>query len=274
MACGRCIGCRLDRSRSWAIRCVHEGQVHEASCVCGCQRGEEPKNCFITLTYDDEHLPADWSVDVREWQLFAKRLRKRSGPFRFLHCGEYGGENLRPHYHAVLFGKEFGDKEQVCVNRRGEPVFSSQELSEVWGKGFVTVGDLTWQSAAYVARYVVKKVTGPQAEEAYCRVDAESGECVEVRPEYATMSRRPGIGSAWLSRFKKDVYPDDFVVHDGRKFRPPSFYDRRLSESELQATKDERKRRALLRPGEGSEARLKVRESVCSSRVRRLRREV
>jgi hypothetical protein len=95
LPCGRCIGCRLERSRQWAVRCVHEASLHE-------------KNCFITLTYSPENLPKDGSLDVSHFQKFMKRFRKRFGPgIRFFHCGEYGESLSRPHYHACIFGFDF-----------------------------------------------------------------------------------------------------------------------------------------------------------------------
>lgn len=216
LACGQCTGCRISRSRHWALRCVHEAQMHE-------------RNSFITLTYDDVHLPKDGSVDVRHWQTFAKRLRKKIGPFRFFHCGEYGEKSQRPHYHACVFGEDFASDRVFWKRDAGNDLFVSKVLTETWGKGFTTVGNLTYESAAYVARYIMKKASGPYAKAArYGRLDWTTGEYWEVRPEYITMSRRPGVGKTWFDKFMDDVYPEDEVVHDGRKFRPPRYYDKLL----------------------------------------------
>jgi len=262
LPCGQCIGCRIERSRQWATRCVHEAQSHEV-------------NCFVTLTYDRENLPGDLGLDVRHWQLFAKRLRKKCGPFRFFHCGEYGDENLRPHYHALLFGLDFGaDRVLWKEDSEKRKTYLSPLLSERWSYGFTTVADLTWQSAAYVARYVVKKATGPLASEVYSRLNPETGEVWEVKPPYTTMSRRPGIGSDWFSKYKGDVFPGDFVVHDGRKFRPPSFYDKRLPEAELEVVKQTRKRRAAAHVAEQVPDRLRVRERIMEAKAERLCRSV
>lgn len=233
VACGQCIGCRLARVQSWAIRCVHEASLHESS-------------CFVTLTYGPEYVPADGSVDVREWQLFAKRLRKRRGRFRFLHCGEYGGATYRPHYHALLFGVDFRDR--VELSRAG--LFTSPELAEVWGLGQVSVGDVSYQSAAYVARYCVGKLSGAAGAEKYRRIDAATGEEFFVRPEYATMSRRPGLGAGWYERFRSDVFPADECVIEGRKVPVPDYYFRKLEvedPSMYAALKDARRARALAR---------------------------
>jgi len=260
LPCGQCIGCRWERSRQWALRCVHESQLHR-------------KNAFITLTYDQEHLPEDLGLDVRDWQKFAKRLRKRKGRFRFFHCGEYGSENLRPHYHALLFGMDFDDRYPV-EKKNGKTIYSSNELESVWGLGNVTVGDVSYESAAYVARYVIKKVTGDLAEEHYRRIDGETGEVWKVRPEYTTMSRRPGIGARWLEKFKGDVFPSDEVVHGGRKFRPPRFYDSKLPDAELSELKRKRRRAVGVHADDLTPERLSVREKVAAARLSGMERRL
>lgn len=149
-ACGQCIGCRLERSRQWAIRCVHEASQHE-------------RNCFVTLTYDDKHLPADRSLKLRHFQNFMKKLRKKYGAgIRFFHCGEYGEKFRRPHYHALIFNHDFDDKILWSKNR-GSPLYISESLDSLWEFGFATIGDVTFESAAYVARYITKKVNGELA---------------------------------------------------------------------------------------------------------------
>lgn len=204
LPCGRCIGCRLERSRQWAVRLVHEGALHA-------------EKCFLTLTYDPAHLPPDGSLDVAEFQRFMKRLRKRVAPskLRFFHCGEYGEQLGRPHYHCILYGFSFPDR--VLFRRGSEPslnLYSSALLSELWPLGFSTVGQVTFESAAYVARYVVKKWFGPGAADHYAG----------RRPEYVTMSRRPGIGAGWIEKFESDVFPADEVVLRGKKMAPPKYY--------------------------------------------------
>ncbi len=214
--CGRCIGCRLERSRQWAVRCMHEAQMHEAS-------------SFVTLTYDEDNLPFGGSLVKSDFQKFMKRLRARiETKVRFFHCGEYGEKLSRPHYHALLFGFDFPDRYR-WLDRGTGPVFRSELLEDLWPMGQSEIGSVTFESAAYVARYCVKKVTGSAAAEHYTRVDGETGELVEVEPEYATMSRRPGIGSTWLEEFYSDVYPRDHVVSRGREAKPPRFYDQWLS---------------------------------------------
>lgn len=210
LPCGQCAGCRLERSRQWAIRCVHEASLHE-------------ENSFVTLTYDDAHLPPGLSLDVSHFQNFMKRLRRANEPkkIRFYHCGEYGERTGRPHYHALLFNHGFADRKFYSQNS-GNPLYTSDSLSRLWpyGRGFI--GDVTFESAAYVARYVMKKVTGEMARDWY------GGR----KPEYTTMSRRPGIGKEWFDKFKGDVYPRDAVVFRGRDLRPPRFYDSQLEKQD------------------------------------------
>lgn len=202
--CGNCIGCRLDRARSWAIRCMHEADMHEV-------------NSFVTLTY--ERVPLCGSLCVRHFQTFMKRLRKHLGgkKVRFFHAGEYGEENGRPHYHVAFFGLDFADKELIS-ERDGIKLYTSPSLEKIWERGFVTIGQLTYESAAYVARYCLKKVNGPKAQVHY------GGR----RPEYTTMSRKPGVGAEWFKKFHGDVFPHDEVVVNGRCYKPPRYYENLL----------------------------------------------
>jgi len=255
LPCGQCIGCRLERSRQWAMRCVHEASLHE-------------KNSFITLTYNDEHLPANGGLSLYDFQCFMKRFRKRFGFMRFFHAGEYGDKNKRPHYHAIIFGFDFPDK-KLFKSRGGIRVFTSEILESLWGKGFCTVGEVTFESAAYVARYVLKKVTGAAADAHY------GGRC----PDYVTMSRRPGIAAGWYEKNKTGVYVDDsdFIIMRGRKMKPPRFYDSRLkveSEETYNFIKRARRAMAILHSDDNTDERLVVKEKVKRQQISRLTREL
>lgn len=199
------------------------------------------QNCFITLTFNTEELlkrENPLSIDKRDFQLFMKRLRKKYGKgARYFYCGEYGEKNSRPHYHACLFNFDFPDKRLFKMSN-GIPLYVSEELQKLWPFGFATIGEVTFESAAYVARYVMKKVTGDAAEEAYLRYDGETGECTTVEPEFCYMSRRPGIGKTWFEKFKQDVYPNDYVVLRGKKCRPPKYYDKLLEQDDSYALDD------------------------------------
>lgn len=213
---------------------MHEAQFHALS-------------CFLTLTYDDEHLPRGGTLVKRHFQLFMKRLRKARKKTRiaYFHCGEYGGRLGRPHYHAIVFGADFGDKVLYEEDSDGNKLFTSEELDNLWTHGECKIGAVTFQSAAYVARYVMKKVTGDAAEQHYRQVDTETGEIIDLLPEYITMSLKPGIGLKWFEQYSTDVYPDDFVIADGQKAKPPAYYDRKLPPEQLAEIKRKREARAL-----------------------------
>lgn len=153
-----------------------------------------------------------------------KRLRKRRGPTRFFMCGEYGGQNWRPHFHACLFGVFFEDRE-IFSTREGVTLWTSDSLSALWPHGFATFGAVTFESAAYVARYVVKKVNGDASASHYQVCDPDTGELHPVKPEFGQMSRRPGIGQPWFERFYSDVFNfDSVILPGGVKVRPPRYY--------------------------------------------------
>lgn len=184
-------------------------------------------NSFITLTYAPEHLPEDLSLDVKHWQNFAKRLRKTL-QMRFYHCGEYGSSSLRPHYHAAIFGWDWHkDRKLWKQTDQGHSLYTSESLDKVWGLGHCVVADFTGATASYIAKYTQKYEPGKRREE---RIDPITGEVWEVAPEYATMSRRPGIGAKFLEDYGDEIYQHDNVVSNGREYPVPRYYDRKLSE--------------------------------------------
>ena len=261
--CGQCVGCRLERSRQWAVRCVHEASLHS-------------ENCFLTLTYDDDHIPSDGSLCMKHFQDFMKRLRFNSGiKMRYFHCGEYGDTTQRPHYHACIFGYSPSDKKlwrRSCDN----PLFISEFLEKTWGHGYVVIGNVTFESAAYVARYIMKKITGDMAQEYYSDIDPQTGEVLNTRlPEYTTMSRRPGIGIGWLEKYSSDVYPHDRVVLRGSKFKPPAAYDRWLEMTDpslFTQLKNLRKMSARKKESDNTPDRLRVKEQVKLAQISSLKR--
>ena len=215
--CGQCLGCRLERSRQWATRCIHEASLWS-------------HNCFLTLTFDDWHLPRNGSLEPKIFVDFMKRFRKRFKgidstvnddgeviyPIRFFHCGEYGELYNRPHHHAIIFNFDFSDKELWKV-RNGNYLYRSRSLESLWPFGFCSIGAVTFDSAAYVARYILKKVTGDNSLTHY------SGKI----PEYVTMSRRPGIARDWFLKYKDNIYDNDKVyIKPGLVVKPPRYYDK------------------------------------------------
>lgn len=221
LPCGRCFGCRLDRRSAWTVRCIHEAQLYDA-------------NSFVTLTYSDESLPAGGSLRYVDVQKFLKRLRRRvrgvtavvdegieSFPIRYFVAGEYGSQNLRPHYHLLMFNTEFGDRVPI-----GKNLFESALLSKLWPLGHASVGAVTPASVAYTCGYALKKVYGRQASERhYTSVNVETGEVAERVPEFIRMSLSGGIGSKWYEKFGRDVLPRDYVIVAGEKRRVPRFYN-------------------------------------------------
>lgn len=260
LPCGQCIGCRLEKSRQWAIRCHHEASLHET-------------NSFITLTYSPEHLPPGETLVLSHFQNFMKRLRKSTGQkIRYFMCGEYGEKFARPHYHACIFGWEPPDLVHWrTVN--DQKYFQSTFLDKTWTHGSTITGDVTFESAAYVARYITKKVTGKNAEAHYTQIDLSTGEILEKKPEFTTMSRRPGIGRDWLTKFKSDVYPGDFVVVRGKKMKPPRFYNAQMERDyplDYSKLKASRINAAKQHTEDQTWDRLKVREIVQIDRYEKL----
>jgi hypothetical protein len=278
LPCGQCIGCRLENSRQWAIRCSHEAQLYD-------------NNSFITLTYNNQNLPPSGTLVLRDFQLFLKRLRKHISPtkLRFYHCGEYGSNCRecglsqvyckcdiyqpglgRPHYHACLFNYDFADRRLHKIANE-QRLYTSHTLDQIWGKGHSLIGDVTFQSAAYVARYITKKINGEKAENHYINRDGEI-----LKPEYTTMSRMPGLGSAWLNKYKSDVYPGDFVVMNNKKMRPPKFYDTQYeltNPEEFALIKQARIDNAELHKEDQTYDRLKTREQIQKERYKKLHRK-
>jgi hypothetical protein len=269
--CQKCIGCRMESARQWGIRCLHEKKMW-------------PDNSYVTLTYSDSNLPPGGTLCLRDVQLFMKRLRKsrgasKSNPIRFFLGGEYGEGNARPHYHALLFNCGFRDKLLLGTNKRGENLYTSAELSSLWSVdgvtlGFCTIGDVTFDSAVYCAKYALKKVTGDRASEHYCVYD-ENGQCFDRRPEFAVMSRNPGIGGTYFDKYGSEVVSLDSVVINGREVRPPRYYDIRaqqklvvhsdsavLCRCQVCINKRKRKRMQVLNRLDNTVERLRVKEKL------------
>lgn len=223
--CGRCIGCRLAYSRQWADRCMLELGYHEQS-------------YFVTLTYDDEHLPQNQVVDIetgeissngtlvkRDVQLFMKRLRKNykfDNEIRYFFAGEYGSQTYRPHYHAIIFGLKLDDLKLYKQSLDGYNYYTSEFLSKCWqNKGYVVVGDVSWDTCAYTARYIMKKQYGS---------GAEIYERYNILPEFTLMSLKPAIGRRYYDEHKDSIYKSDYIFvgtkEGSHKIKPPRYYDK------------------------------------------------
>lgn len=234
-------------------------------------------NSYITLTYNDHSLPEGRTLLKKDFTLWIKRFRKQRSPqlLRYYMCGEYGDELGRPHYHALLFGVEFPDKRE-WKTEKDIVLYSSKELTESWGMGHCTIGNVTFQSAAYVARYVMKKIGGDAAQAHYLHIDKFTGECINRLPEYTHMSLKPGIGSKWFDQFNTDVYPEDFVILAGKRYKTPKYYDRlfqRLKgEKPMAIIKHRREVVGRKRGEDNTPLRLAVKEKVLNAKLSQLKR--
>lgn len=222
--CGRCIGCRLEKSRQWGVRLACE--------MAYLWEELDLPSTFVTLTYDEEHLPIDRSLVPEHLQLFIKRLRERIRPHKIRHfsAGEYGGQCQlheldncpscgpiqRPHYHSIIIGWAFPDRIQTG-EREGYPVYKSEQLENTWGKGRCEIGAANFQTASYTAGYIMKKQTGRNVDEghytSYCPL---RDQWFDVEPEFAHMSTQPGIGMPWLGTHWEDIYRNDEMSIPGR----------------------------------------------------------
>lgn len=228
--CGKCIGCRLEYSKQWANRCLLELEYHKSA-------------YFVTLTYDDAHVPVTWYSDPstgeaikgytlrkRDFQLFMKRLRKNTGQeLRYFMAGEYGSKTFRPHYHAIIFGLNLDDLTVVSRSSLGYAYYTSPTVLKAWSVddsplGMIVVAPVSWETCAYTARYTAKK-SNTLGDDYYATMNLE--------PPFTLMSRRPGIGAQWYVDHP-DLFQSAFInvstEDGGRKFRPPKYYYRKLED--------------------------------------------
>lgn len=212
LPCGTCNGCRTDKRKQWALRVLHEAQMH--SC-----------NFFLTLTQALEHRRASNSLAKRDLQLFHKRVRNYYGAgIKHFACGEMGEAGDNPHYHSILMAdvELFADK-VLWTKRPTGPVWKSAILEELWPNGIAEITGVTIKSAAYVAGYVLKKLPSPD-DPSLVRLSPVDGQWHTTEPEFSTMSRRPGLGSTWFDKFHSDAFPSDFLIIGGKKVKPPKYY--------------------------------------------------
>lgn len=222
LPCGQCLSCRLTKAQHWATRILHEAQMHDA-------------NCFVTLTYEDAQLPRFGQLVPLHAKQFMRRVVVALGKTRYFLVGELGDDNHRPHYHAILFGQDFGaDRYFWRTSKDGHRCYRSPKLEQLWPYGLCEITDVTTGTAEYIGRYSVKKQNGDRAAAAADQefFDPATGEVVAGSAflPFARMSLRPGIGSSWFDRFARDVFPSDFLVIDGTKRAVPPFYTKRLAD--------------------------------------------
>lgn len=294
------------------------------------------RNSFLTITYDNKHLPENGQLDHRDIQLFLKKLRRhvirtlprskiqkqktlskptegflthsdkpavdKNSPngeidqkqlrfffpkrkkqlainyVRYYMCGEYGEKTDRAHYHMILFGFDFDDDKKMYTisgSRDKNPIYKSKTLDKIWGKGNCYVGDVTFESAAYVARYIMKKVNGQLAEKHYERLNGDTGEIFKRQPEYTRMSLKPGIGAKWLEKYSSDVYPEGTILARGHKSKSPKYYDQRYKAMHPLEYEDllfEREKEGKKNAQDNTPERLATRERVAKAKVAFLKR--
>jgi len=231
LPCGKCLSCRLEKARQTALRCVHEAQMYE-------------KNSFITLTYSDEHLKSP-KLQYNDFQLFVKRLREKinrdyikqygkhnwnlltkeerkvhyeSIKISILGTGEYGDTTKRPHFHALIFNWTPSDRQHYRTSDNGDKIYTSATLDSLWGLNDPTqrpseIGEITFQSAGYVARYATKKLRHGK----------------DGQHDYEPISKRScknAIGKKWLEKYYKSVFNHGFIIlPDGSKSGIPRYYE-------------------------------------------------
>lgn len=262
LPCGQCIGCRRERCRQWAVRCLHEASLND-------------KNCFLTLTYDNEHLRSA-SLIKNDFVKFMKRLREQHfrdtgerKKIRYFMCGEYGEQTSRPHFHAIVFNYDFADKQHFKNTKSGQRLYISTKLENLWQQGHALIGSVAFESAAYVAGYIYKKQTG-DGRKTIDIVDLNTGEITRRQKEYGKMSNRPGIGRTWLEKFGPDVYPEGQVISRGHPAPAPRYYDNiyKLENAiEYETMKDRRLKAAELQWQDNVPSRLRVKETVATARL-------
>lgn len=267
--CGKCVGCKLEQSRQWAVRCLHEKRMHNAS-------------CFLTLTYDDDNLPRTDddrylpTLRLADYQNFLKRARHKLAPnLRIFGCGEYGSQTLRPHYHLLLLNSHLPDSRPVKSGSE-YTLYESSLLSKLWPHGTHTIGDVSFESAAYVARYCLKK--------------QQNGNKINDGrlPEFLTMSRRPGLGAGYFERYSSELLSHDTIIVNGVPAALPRFYDGKLSNipglvetreghllSKMEMIKFRRRRKIpFLSKMDNGTTRLRVREVVALAKLNLKRRTI
>jgi hypothetical protein len=301
LPCGRCIGCRIEKTRQWALR---------GMCELITTRKKKLDSCFLTLTYKDSHYPENGDLVKKDIQDFVKRLRKRhqeistlvidwkkkkivrKSDIRVFYCGEYGELNLRPHWHLIIYGYGFPDKKLKEVTATGNLLYTSNELElgqpekripPLWHQGFHRIGAVTFDSIQYVAKYVTKKLDGEKANEIpygdylrhYERHNPKTGEICRVSPEFAETPRRPGLGFDFIRQYYKEVYPSDTIAVLGKGVqRTTKYFDRIMKDIDndlLEMAVKKRREYMLSNLDELSETRQKTKEDIKKRKLKKLK---
>jgi hypothetical protein len=216
LPCGQCMGCKIEKSKQWAVRIMHESQMHE-------------DNCVVTFTFEQ----TSETLNYDPLQAFTKRARKKHPEIRYFHAGEYGETYSRPHYHSIIFGQGFRDRTYLKKTKRGSIQYTSKELTTIWegGRGWneklkagtASVSDLNYDAATYIAGYITKKLNGNGSTKYLDIYDPETGEIIERQKEHAHMSLKPAIGLTWLQKNWREV-SNGTTVMNGTEILIPKYY--------------------------------------------------
>ena len=270
IACGQCIGCKMKKAQDWAIRITHEAKYYE-------------DNCFITLTFSNQELARrenPGTVDVNDVQKFLKRLRRHldyrgeNSKFRYFAVGEYGEKTGRPHYHILIFGWKPSDGTLWKTTRKQSRLYNSETLAKLWTHGHANFGTVTWDSAAYCAGYITKKFNDHNCPERLTWIDPITNKTREKDPEFATMSRRPGLGTRWIEEHHEEAFRDDYVIVKDKKRALPKFYDKWLEQHDpelLAELKDKRLEEYRKQPHITEDRRLDIHLCRWQHHIKRLR---
>lgn len=210
LPCGKCLACRLNKAKEWAVRCVLEASLYSS-------------NYFITLTYNDDNQRFTSKAVLEDLKKFIKKLRYRSKGVRYFGCIEHGSKNGRLHAHLILFNLELDDLHSI-----GSNLFESKIIDDIWPFGFHYIGEVTYSSCNYVARYTTKKVFN------------------DVNDERILMSLKPGIGAEWFKDNITEVLDDDCIYGDFGNIKVskmPRYFEKladALDPAKLTAVKDKR----------------------------------
>ena len=238
----QCIGCLEDRAKEWATKCYLESLYHDES-------------YFITLTYDDNHLPISntmttskgeifyddgtWNSyieyehvrsfirKVRDWQ----REKYGINGIKYFGCGEYGGKEGRAHFHIIMFGLhlEPNDVRVHEISKDGNVTYKCEELSKCWvmpnerrgqaePMGFITVAEVNWQTSRYVAGYVQKKEFKNTKDEYEYFTNKEAYYSRRGQtPERLFMSTQGGIGKRYFDEHAREFFEDGYIMIHGAK---------------------------------------------------------
>lgn len=263
--CQMCVGCRMERARQWAMRCMHEKRLHQES-------------AFLTLTYSPENLPylanGRATLVKRDVQLFLKRLRyERRSELRYFMCGEYGETTQRPHYHVLMLNTSFPDMKFHRTTNGNKNLYVSAELDGVWKLGGCLIGEVSFESCAYVAGYLLKNKVNFGGSEKF--KEAEAKRLDGRLPEYINMSLKPGIGNGYYEKYSTEVCRHDTVVVRGHEVSVPKYYDTLREKHDLkglEAAKRLRRARARQKAIDNTNWRLHHRECYLIAKARFFKR--